>query len=553
MQPPTTVSGVKSVCGLLNYFRGYVRQFAKRAQPLFTLTSKKCDWKEGPMPPEGMAAFKDLQQCLLTVPLLAYPAPNGHMHLYTDAAAGSDGVRGGFGAFLTQEDDYGKEHAVGFFSQQLIKHQNNYSAFLLEAAAAKAGMHHFRQLLRAKPFTLHTDHKPLLYLNKVHEKTLATLSEFIADFSFEIKFVEGKNNVVADFLSRYNAFKDVHHLSAASVATVQVPSFAKVDLSPVVLLREQALDQRLNEIIKTIGKGERPNCPRGIQEFALRDGILYAKRVPRKGVLHSGMWVPAVPKKFTLAVITNVHDSVIGGHPGINLARESIMRHLWWPYMGQQITEHIADCTQCQATSNKLDPPAQPPLQPHPATTRPCQRVHVDLFGPLKTPSNKKYVLVMTDAFTKFTALAIIPNKEANTVATAFFDKWIAYLGIPSRIVSDNGSEFVNDIFSSLLNILGIKHSLTAPYHAQANSQAETFNKEIASFLSTLLYGANDTTDQWEGVLANMQLSHNMRVHSTTKLSPLEMFLGFQPLFPLWQIQDMTENMSKAAGTGLKQ
>lgn len=68
-------------------------------------------------------------------------------------------------------------------------------------------------------------------------------------------------------------------------------------------------------------------------------------------------------------------------------------------------------------------------------------RAHMDLFGLLKVRSahGKKYIMVMTDAISKYPELAAICNKKADTVAKAFFEHWIYMQGVPAFIVSDKG------------------------------------------------------------------------------------------------------------------
>ena len=70
----------------------------------------------------------------------------------------------------------------------------------------------------------------------------------------------------------------------------------------------------------------------------------------------------------------------------------------------------------------------------------PNERVHMDLFGPLKTrsASGNKLILVITDTFTKYTELVPVLNKEASTVARAFFERWICRFGVPTVIISGN-------------------------------------------------------------------------------------------------------------------
>jgi hypothetical protein len=71
------------------------------------------------------------------------------------------------------------------------------------------------------------------------------------------------------------------------------------------------------------------------------------------------------------------------------------------------------------------------------------QHVHADLFGPLKMrDSGKKFILCMMDALTKYVELVSLPNKEADTVANAIFDKWYCRFGAPLDIVTDQGKEF---------------------------------------------------------------------------------------------------------------
>jgi transposase InsO family protein len=89
----------------------------------------------------------------------------------------------------------------------------------------------------------------------------------------------------------------------------------------------------------------------------------------------------------------------------------------------------------------------------------------MDLFGPLKTSNlGKKYVLCLTDAFTKYAVMIAIDNKEAPTVAKHIFEAWICKFGTPLEFVSDNGKEFCNNLAKELYALLQIKHSTTTPY-----------------------------------------------------------------------------------------
>ena len=93
-----------------------------------------------------------------------------------------------------------------------------------------------------------------------------------------------------------------------------------------------------------------------------------------------------------------------------------------------------------------------------PQLAEPNMRVHIDLFRNMKTShSGKKYIMCMTDAFSRYAELVAIPDKTADTVATALFKKWLCRHGLPLEIISDQGKEFCNEIVDKLLALMKIK------------------------------------------------------------------------------------------------
>ncbi len=96
----------------------------------------------------------------------------------------------------------------------------------------------------------------------------------------------------------------------------------------------------------------------------------------------------------------------------------------------------------------------------------------MDLFGPLKTSENwKKFIMCITDAFSKFAQLFAISDKCAETIAIALFTRWLCRHSLPLEIVSDQGKEFCNGIVDKLPTLLKVKRTTTTPYHPQTNAQ----------------------------------------------------------------------------------
>jgi RNase H-like domain found in reverse transcriptase len=147
--------------GLCNFFQMHIKNFAIIAAPLFKLTRKDSGYKGGPLPKESMDAFCILQNSLMSEPVMAFPRVDRQYALITDAATGTADTASGLGTILTQKDKCDNFYAISYTSKQLKDHEKNYSAFLLEAAAAVWGMDVFNKYLKGKKIILYTDHKLL--------------------------------------------------------------------------------------------------------------------------------------------------------------------------------------------------------------------------------------------------------------------------------------------------------------------------------------------------------------------------------------------------------
>ena len=167
-----------------------------------------------------------------------------------------------------------------------------------------------------------------------------------------------------------------------------------------------------------------------------------AKPNTRSGFVSSGPKMVA-PQAMVPSLLQEAHNSTIAGHGGSFRTIERLRQICWWPNMERDVHAHIKACAICGASphSRKATPS---PVQPLPIPSGPNNRIHVDLYGPLKpSASNNRYVMVYTDAFTRMTRLVAIADKSAPTVATAILN--IIYVsGVPKQIHTDQGNEFNN-------------------------------------------------------------------------------------------------------------
>jgi transposase InsO family protein/ribonuclease HI len=519
--PPTCIKEVRQFLGLCNFFRAHVKNFSLISHPLTALTKKDCKWKRGPLPQDALKAFRELQTTLCSEPVIDYPRKNRPYVLITDASFGDEKTPGGLGAILTQVDNKNEHRVIAYASRKLAKHEKNYTPFLLEMQAALWAMDHFHVYLKGNHFTLMTDHKPLETMGTIHTKTLNRLQEAMNTvYSFNIVYKKGAE-MPADFLSR-NAIDAISWDNNS-------------------LKEEQRKDPICEALINFLYNRQLPSTTvmQGLvklyaTECFMENGLLW-RRLKRKG--DTAHIVLFVPSSMRLDILKEAHGGQLTGHDGIFKTKERILNCYYWPGMDRDINEFIKRCVKCQQRTKTTSSHTE--LQPLPQCSEPNQRVHADLFGPLKTSgSGKKYILCITDAFTKYIELVALPDKEAETVAQALFNRWICRYGSPLQLTTDGGKEFCAKLSEQLYKHMKIEHLTTSPYHPQCNSQAEVVNKTIAKYLSSFV---DETTLDWELYLPPLMFSYNTSMNSTTKFTPFFLTFGQLPRAPHFPTPDLTK------------
>ena len=536
---PTSVKKIREALGLTNYFRFLIPGFNKCSSQLSKLLKKDSGYKDGPMPEESQKAFEKLKSALSKAPVVAHPQPGLDFHLRTDASAGDANHPGGFGAVLTQEWPDGKERVISYASRALKPFEKNYSPYLLELAAAAWAIDNFHVYLKGRRFSLYTDHKPLETMSTIHKKTLNRLQQQMLEYDFSVHYLKGSDNGVADALSRsitsirarscfpYNLSSESDTLKLIAGLKDQSGSLAEAQQSDS--LCSDVLKELKNEFISGPEEYVR-KISRIAKNCFLSNGVVFYK-LQRKN--EPSLTCVLAPKCLQEHILKSAHTTWDGGHGGEDRTLARITQNFYWPGITSDIDKFIHKCLRCQEVKGKRPSPA--PLQNLPICESPNERVHIDLFGPLKSHNGNKYILVMTDAFTKMAELAAIEDKKADTVARAFFERWICRYSVPKTIVSDNGREFCNQVIDDLCKRMGIKHSTTSAYHPQSNSSAESYNRQMIKYLSSVL--ENNETLDWEEWLPMLMFSYNTHIHKATRHSPFFLTYLHDPRLPYFDIE----------------
>ena len=194
---PETKKQVRAFLGLTGYYRRFIPQYASIAAPLTDLTKKfapvNVHWTE-----ECNRAFEELKSLLCSSPILYSPDLGREFVLQTDA---SDR---GVGAVLSQKMSDGEEHPIAYYSRKLLPREERYSTVEKECLAVKLGIQAFRVYLLGRPFQIQTDHRSLVWLDRLKESNtrLARWSLALQPYQFEVIYRPGSANNNADALSR---------------------------------------------------------------------------------------------------------------------------------------------------------------------------------------------------------------------------------------------------------------------------------------------------------------------------------------------------------------
>ncbi|CAK9827605.1 Transposon Tf2-6 polyprotein [Anthophora retusa] len=436
---PVSAKQLRRFLGMINFYRRFIPKAAHTQAPLNDLLTDKI---KGNQPvawtPEARKAFRLCKEDLSQAALLAHPEPNGTLAVTCDA---SDFM---VGAALHQRIGNAWE-PLSFFSTKLSPAEQKYSAFDRELLAIYRAIKHFQHLLEGRHFTIYTDHKPLTYAfaDKMDRRTPKQIRQlaFISEFTTDIQHIAGRDNVVADALSR--------------IELVEKP----IDYE--ALAASQTTDAELQALMQS---------PSG----------LTIKRLGMPGStarVFCDVSTGSVCPYLTIPYRRSAFDALHGlAHPGVNATVKLVTERYVWPAIKADCREWTRACIPCQR--NKTTRHVTAPLGSFPRPSERFEHIHIDIII-LPMSEGYRYCLTCVDRFTRWPEAIPLRDQEAATVARAFYEGWISRFGTPLRITTDQGRQFEAHLFKELNSLLGATHLRTTAYHPAANGMVERFHRQL--------------------------------------------------------------------------
>ncbi|GJZ62089.1 putative mitochondrial protein [Tanacetum coccineum] len=362
---PTNIKQLIGFLGLTGYYRRFVKGYAVISQPLTALLKKNAfQWNL-----QTQTAFDKLMQAMVNSPVLALPNFEEEFIIETDAS----GV--GIGAVLQQHG-----HPVAYLSKTLAtKHQSLY-AYEKELLAVVMDLQKWR------------------------------------GFDYEIEYKKGKDNVVADALSRVERPAELFSLLTSGVSNELMDD----------VINTWIADDNLQKVVA-----------------GLRNKTLTTTKYEwvNGQFLWKGKWVVGKDEALRTKLIAHFHDSVVGGHSGVYATTKRLTTFFYWKGLRKMVKHWVRKYDVCQR--NKSDLSAYP---------------------------GKTAILVVVDRLSKqahFMPLAHPYN--ASQVAQLFLDHIYKLHGLPKSIVSDRVKIFTSLFWKSLFEKLQVKWLPLAEYWYNTN------------------------------------------------------------------------------------
>jgi len=345
-------------------------------------------------------------------------------------------------------------------------------------------------------------------------------------------------------VTRAQAKKAEQKLKPLPVAPT--PGIQSVDLAE--LKKAQKEDSSLEKLWE-LATESRQLYTRGQHgyKYEIKDNVLYRVYAQPRGDSAVMVRQIVVPTKYRGQVMSLAHESIVGGHLGVQKTTDRIASSFHWPGITADVTRYCRSCDICQRTIPKGKIP-KIPLGEMPIIDSPFKRVAIDLIGPIAPVSDRgnRYILTLVDYGTRYPEAVALPKIETERVAEALLEIFCR-VGFPAEILSDRGTQFTSELMGEVARLVRVKQLFTTPYNPACNGLCERVNGVLKAMLKRM---CQERPRDWDRYLPAVLFAYREVPQASTGFSPFEMLYGrtvrgpMQVLKELWTHADTPETRS---------
>lgn len=582
---PENKDSVKRFVAFSNYYRRFLKNFAQYARPLNQLTRRKAEfiWTQ-----ECQQSFDHIKNALIHPPILQYPDFKREFMLTVDA---SNYACGAVLSQISGDKDLPIAYASKSFTKGetnkstiekeltaihwAIKHFRPYiydshfivrtdhrplvhlfklkdpsskltrmrldleeHNFTIEYIKGKSNVVadalsriHINEIKKLKP-----ENKITVMTRSMNRKPLCLPEKSVMIPTKEPQIYEAISANEAQGIPQING--KIVETTQGPIITISVhPNFRSKNIFsfevPIVNDKSQVFDTVLSKLIKNtdefgITKVKIRNDDMLFQYFTVNEFKIHGNKLLKQlKIVIIDPPKPINDPKTQEELVKFFHnDPIYGGHTGKKRMNAKMKSAYTWKGMSKQIAKFVDKCHDCRI--NKPKPGNCENLTLTQTPQRAFQKVVIDTIGPLgRSENNNAYIVIMVCDLTKYLIQTATPSKEAKVVAKSIFYELILVHGPVDEILTDAGSEYVNQLFKELLSLYNIIHKQSTPYRHQTVGTVERnhriFNEYLRSYMKDII--------NWEDFMRYFSYCYNTTPHTSfnTEYSPFELVFGKKP------------------------